>query len=273
MFSDLRCDEDDDADRGWQTVTSKARPVKRPSEDIIPHQTISTTCEKHTNVKAQNHVKVALNFGLTSKIALGSYWDGRNRFDLLCEIDLDDDPDLFEAPKVKAASKVFGRLVVTNVSGSPPTHTALASSPLKRKRSSTLSSKSHARKHVRVGDKVTVICDMDAYNTAGLPSGKASFQRPHFSYTAADQARRRRNFWRSSAFYRPRTWALTGDYENVNTSFYKTTWTEYEAIMGLQRWAEERERVAKQAEAVANLEVCGDPTNMQVGVYAPPLVE
>jgi hypothetical protein len=239
----------------------------------MPDQATYSICYQNINVKVQNHDKSARGIEVPSKIARGSYWDGRNRFDLLYEIELDEDPDLFATPGVNIAPELFDRPLITDVSGSPPTHTALASSPLKRKRSFTSSSKSHARKHVHVGNRVTVIFDRDTCTTVDLPSGKASFQRPHFFYTAAKKARRRRNFWRSSALYRPRTWALTGDYENVNTSHYKTTWTEYEAIMGLQRWAEERGKVVKQAETVAKLEVCGDPTSMQVGVYAPPLVQ
>ncbi|KAF3038198.1 hypothetical protein E8E11_001766 [Didymella keratinophila] len=270
---ELRDDDSDEADGGWQTVTSKARPIKRPFGDTVPNQATSTICDEDNHVKVQDHDTTAWVIEVPSKIARGSYWDGRNRFGLLRDIELDEDIDPFNASEVKTASEVLDHPVVTDVSGSPPTQTALASSPLKRRRSSTSSSKSHTRKHVHVGDKVTVTCGTDAYNTASLRLGKASFQRPHFSYTAAEQARRRHNFWRHSALYRPRTWALSGHLEDVNTSHYKTTWIEYEAIMDLQRWAEEMEKVTKQAETNAKLEVCGDPGNMQIGVYALPLVQ
>ena len=221
-------------------------------------------------MKAQNHDKVIQSIEVPLKIAHGSYWDGRNRFDLLRDIELDEYSKLFDTPEVKATSTILDRSVAVDVCGTSCNRTVLGISPLKRKRSSTSPNNSQARKNVHVGDNVTVICDADACNTTGLPPGQSSFTRPHFSYATAEKARRRRNFWRRSSFYRPRTWALTGDYENFNTSHFKTTWAEHDAIIGLQRWAEKREKDAKQFEASTKLETRDDPANMQVGVYAPP---
>lgn len=238
----------------------------------MPDRAASTSCDKASGMEVQGHETAIRGIDVPSKIARGSHWDGRNRFDLLRDIELDEDPDLLNTLEVKATSKVIDQPLVMDAPRSSPTRTALASAPLKRKRSATSSDKSRARKHVHMGDKVTVICDADACNKTGLPPGQSSFQRPRFSYTAADQARERRNFWRRSAFYRPRTWALSGDFENVNTSHWKTTWAEYEAIMGLQRWTEKRQEEAKQAGAAGKLKVYRDAVDMQVGVYAPPLV-
>jgi hypothetical protein len=215
-----------------------------------------------------NQDKTMRGTKVPSKIARGSYWDGRNRFDLLHDIELDEEPYLAANLTVKATPKKDG---VTEPMGSAfastQTRTPTSSSPLKRKRSSTFSDKSQTRNNVHMGDNVTVMCDADACNTTGLPPGQSSFTRPHFSYTTAEKARTRRKFWRCSSRYSPHTWALSCDYENVNTSHYKTTWAQYDAIIGLQRWAEKREEEeVKQAEADAMLEARDDATHMQVGV-------
>jgi hypothetical protein len=231
--SDAWSDPGDEEEGGWRTVRSKTRPPKQPSNETTPTQAPYATCVDSSGLEAHNQDEPIQSIKGPSKITRSSYWDGRNRFDLLRDIELDEDFGLSDTLEVNVASNIRDQVEVMDGYGSPLTHTTLASSPLKRKRSSTSSSNSYARKHVHVGDKVTVICDADVFSTADLPPCQSSFQRPHFSYTAADQARTRRNFWRRSHLYRPRTWALSGDYENVNTSHYKTTWTEYEAVIGL----------------------------------------
>lgn len=187
----------------------------------------------------QNHDGAVQNIKVPLKIAHGSYWDGRNRFDLVREVDFDESLDLYDALDVKAAPKSpDGPEVMTDVSASP---CRLTKSSLKRKRSSISPEKPQLHGSVHIAESVTVICDAIKDNITGFPTGQCTMQRPHSSYTNAEKARRRSNFYRPSKRYKPRTWALVGEIENVNTSHYKTTWEEYDAIIDSQFCREKRE--------------------------------
>lgn len=93
-----------------------------------------------------------------------------------------------------------------------------------------------------MADKVIVICDAHSRNRTGLSLQQSSYTRPHFSHTTAETARRRFQFYRRSTRYVPSTWALSGHYENVNTSHYKTDWAAYDAITAMQPLCEKEER-------------------------------
>ena len=241
-------DEVDNEDHGvWQTVQPKGRAFKQLPCGMPVLETSSKRLEEiviipgeSTGSGADARVQKPVNAllqevaGVTSSIGHGSYWDCRNRYDLLREIG-DEADDTTSAPPVvhgptsspSAEDPIDG---APGVAPAPP----LAQPSLKRKSSRQSAPKRQRfRSSVHMGDTVVIICDNDARSTTGLPPEQRFYKRPHFSYTTAETARRRLNFYRRSSLYVHSTWTLSKGYENVNTSHYKTPWDMYDALQRL----------------------------------------
>lgn len=167
---------------------------------------------------------------VTSTIERDFYWDGRNRYDLLREIDAEKESDTPTSPDTDISPQASTRLSDPTTATTGPSNTPPRSS-LKRKCSCTSSHEPLTPKTVRMTDLVTIICDTHARHTTSLPPSQNSYKRTHSSYTTAETARKRLNFSRRSSAYNPHTWALPEEYENVNTSHCNTPWNVYEAAL------------------------------------------
>ncbi|KAF2623048.1 hypothetical protein BU25DRAFT_462435 [Macroventuria anomochaeta] len=265
----------DDDDGGWQTIKPRGKAAKQSPNDTELSEASSTSIQENTmaddntyygpNLDVQDPDEVALQ-GMDSvklRIERGSYWDGRNRFDLLREIEVDEDPDSPDPLEVHTASQVstcprdVDRITMPDKPLLPP-----PVSSLKRKRSCRPPDNLRLPKEVRMDDRVTIICDYYARHTTGLPPEQTSYKRPHFSYTTAETARRRLKFYRRSPLYVPSTWALPVECENINTSHYKTAWKVYDAM---QLLADMEDSGQNQAEIMARLEAAGYTVASNVG--------
>lgn len=106
VFTDMTSEECGDDDGGWQTVRLKARPAKQFSNQTTPVEAPHTSREEGTNSEVQDHDEIMQETKVLSKIERGSYWDGRNRFDLLHDIELDEGSDLADFLGGKGASQI-----------------------------------------------------------------------------------------------------------------------------------------------------------------------
>lgn len=250
--------ETDVADDGrWRTVKPKARIFKQSPDDTMLSKPLGTKTKEdtHANNNAYNSTKLEVldsdeavlqeKEGVTSRIERSSYWDGRNRYDLLREIGDEDDNGYFDTPEISISTPSSSRPPETDsvATVSPPV--PLTTSSLKRKRSCHDPHSLQSQKMVHMADTVTIICDDHAHNTTGLSPKQDFYKRAHFSYTTAEAARRRLSFYRRSPLYVPSTWALSEEYDNVNTSHYKTPWDIYDAIQRLELVKETKEALAE----------------------------
>ncbi|KAF2998292.1 hypothetical protein E8E13_007288 [Curvularia kusanoi] len=120
------------------------------------------------------------------------------------------------------------------------------SAPPSRKRKTSGTPPDRPQKRVRIAEEVEVL------NTEpGTTSVNKITIQTHMSHTAAERARRRREFQRRSKYYKPQTWALESPNTNLNTSFNNTEW---DTISVLQKNIKKEEMGVEMGEC----ELCPD---------------
>ncbi len=165
---------------------------------------------------------------------------------MLLEIGDEDDDDSSDTPEIPFSTPSSSRPSESDFVATVSPPVPLTTSSLKRKRSYHDRYNLPSQKVVHMADTVTIISEDHARNTTSLSPEQDFYKRAHFSYTTAEAARRRLNFYRRSPFYVPSTWALSEEYENVNTSHYKTPWDTYDAMQYLKLVKETEEALAEE---------------------------
>ncbi|KAF1354381.1 hypothetical protein EJ07DRAFT_182431 [Lizonia empirigonia] len=248
-----------DEDEGRETIKSRSRFLEQPLTNEVqlgPSPTtgsgdldMSDTAYYRANSDMQNPDDIILREmeGVTSRLEPDSYWDDRNRFALLREMDEDDHPMDCDPQAIHIfPSKIPGHAPEIGSTATPVRSPKTPANPSLKSQSSQQPPPKHQRSHktVHFADLTTIICDTAARGTANLPPEQHSYKRLHSGHTTAETARSQSSFNRRAILYVPAEWAVPDGYENVNTSHYNTTWDDYD---GLQFLASVQEDV--QAEA------------------------
>ena len=204
------------------------------AEDIT--KTEEDTCQSK-DLEVQDPAEDVLHEmeGVPPRIERGSYWDGRNRYDLLREIEDEEDHNSSGSLEDHTPSHLptYAHHTTPRIPRLPPTTSSPTFKPPPK---SPLNL--HPQPKVHTADHVTIISDSHALSTPNLPPSQPPYTRPHSSHTTAETARRRLSFNRRSHLYVPRTWAPSPGRERTDTSHYRTSWAEWEATQRLGEYAE-----------------------------------
>ncbi|KAJ4316213.1 hypothetical protein N0V94_005561 [Neodidymelliopsis sp. IMI 364377] len=172
--------------------------------------------------------------GVTLRPKPKVYWDRSNPYDLLRDMDTDEEEPSPSSPSEDGRSlpqslDITPNLPTTNSDTTSPTP------PAKRRRISD------PNPHVSIHPLVTTILSpslspspspFDPPLSSPLPRQPPTHHHPHPLHTTAETARKRITFWRRAKAYVPFMWAVSGERELLDTSFYRMSWEEYEKLEG-----------------------------------------